>query len=105
MTNYHSGISYFTSDINKPILENVFCQACGIKMYGEKSYGATSWAGAIADIKREHYKYICKYVDKPGHEELVDLLKEIEQFKSERLRNIVEEEFNDKKRKFRKSLK
>lgn len=91
----HSGVSCFTADLDKPRV--VHCLACGLELKGERVTGPRSWAGSMAGIKSEHWSYACPHSELEDHEHLVALLKEIEKLISERLKAVVQSEYDDKR--------
>lgn len=104
-TSYHSGIDYFSSDIEKPPREDLSCQACETKLAGVRANGPTSWAGAMAGTKRDHWKYLCPNSGENGHNRLVLLFKEAAGFESDHLRKIVLDELADLRKAFLISIR
>ena len=102
---YRKGVDFFCSDPNKPVIKNSRCYACGSRMPGTKQEGYHSWVGAMVKHQTVNWVYYCPHVSRRGHGELVELLDEIERLKSEKLKAIVQSEFDEKRRAFRKRLK
>lgn len=94
---YHSGISYFSSDIDKPVKTDVKCAACGEPLEGKKVNGPRSWAGAMGGTKTDHFSYLCPHAELDLHVQIVGLLKEQAHLASEKLRAIVQSEIDDKR--------
>lgn len=96
----HSGIDYFTSDIGKGKKTDIRCLACGENLKGEMAKGALSYAAALSGSTKEHWSYTCPHSELEDHVPLVALLKEMGNFVSEKLKAIVQEEYDEKRAAF-----
>jgi len=96
----HSGISYFTGDINKDKRSDIRCMACGESLKGKKANGPLSYVMAVSGNKKEHWSYTCPHSELEDHAVLVALLQEMEKLASEKLKAIVRDEYDDKRMDF-----
>ena len=101
MNCYHKGIDIFYSDPDKPPVQNPRCTACGAKMTVERRKTFRSWTEAMAKRETDSYIYCCPNSGKDPHSHLVELYSELEDLKSERLKAIVQEEIDEKRKKFK----
>jgi hypothetical protein len=97
---YHSGIDYFTGDIDKPVETDLTCKACGTALKAVKVNGPRSWAGAMAKMTSEHWNYSCPNTPHERHGHLVELYREHRTLVSERLKAVVLGELEDKRKSF-----
>jgi hypothetical protein len=101
--NYHKGIDVFYSDVDKPPVKDPKCSACESTMRTERYATPRGFAEAMAKRKTDSYVYSCSHSGKPAHDHLVDLYREWEDLKSDRLKAIVMEEILEKRKKLTES--
>lgn len=102
--NYHKGIDVLFSDPEKP-LERPECLACGSVLRMTREDTARSFAEAMSKHKTDSLVYSCPYTGGEDHDHLVELYREWEGLKSDRLRKIVRDEIEEKRKKLIKSKK
>jgi len=96
---YHKGLSIFFSNVDKPPLTEEKCLVCLAPMKVERRETYRSFVSAMADNKVDSWVYSCPKVGTKGHPELTALYKEWENLKSEKLKAIVWEEIEEKRKK------
>ena len=72
------------------------CRVCGAlcKVERDRS-GPTSWAAAMGKIETEYDYFICPNINRPWHEQALELVKAIEATPSKRVAELMKEDLMD----------
>ena len=93
----YSGISYFTSNSKET---GMACVACGEDLKGKQVDGPLNYAMALARKTKKHWVYSCPHAELDDHEHLVQLVKLMMDLVSDKLKDIVRGEFEEKRDRF-----
>ncbi len=88
------GYDFFVTPVNAR--ETMYCKVCGTQCQVQREVkGPRNWLEAMGRVEVLHDEFTCPHALESWHEQALDLLQEMEQTASQKLRSIMQKELTD----------